>query len=892
MKDRQVSLADIKERARAILERAGLVVDDIDLSGRTVPCGTTKKPNGTDGRYKVHADFPPTVGFANYHNGGAWQNVPLWQKSELAAMTQAEKDALRERIQKERKEAKARKENAQKSAAAYASRTFAGLPPAGAGNAYLKRKGVPPLGEARQTPDGRLALPVKSADGRLVSLQFIGADGNKRFLKGGEKKGCFFSIPAKGGDDSGPLLIAEGYATAASVRLATGHAALVAFDSGNLLPVAKAARGLFPRREIILCADNDVDGKGPDGSPWNPGREKAEEAARAVGGKVALCPAINGRSADFNDLFTNTEDGPERVRVILEKARKAGEGCPVPVGFKLIPEGPRAGLYSLDEKKDGDIQEIWLGPPLRVLGFTRDEDGQDWGIFMEFTDPDGKTHTHALPRSALSLEGWDWHADLASKGWLGEPAHKRKLAAFFSRLRPVSFFRCVPRVGWHGNAFVLPDMTIGDTGAEKVILQAGRPSLGYRCAGTLDAWRNMAALCVGNSRLVLSLCTAFAGPLLNMAGLESGGFNLVGGSSTGKSTAQKLAASVWDGPEFVRSWRTSDNGLEGLAAMHNDTALIMDEMGQAAPKNIAEAAYMLGNGQGKARADRNGHARKVQRWRLVVLSSGEVGLAEKLAEIGIRPRPGQEVRLVDIQADAGAGMGVVENLHGFSDSGALVRHLQDEARTNYGHAGRKFLEYVTEHASELEKDAPEAVRLFVSQVCPEDANGQVRRVALRFGLCAFAGIVAVKSGVLPWEESAAVEGVKACFRQWLKDRGTAGASEDAAILQAVRLFIEKNGSSRFQDMEAGDRAQCINRVGFRRTLEGKTEYIILPGSLQEVAGGASARRAAVVLKAAGWLETEAGRSATKRDLPGFGRARCYVVRLPADEEPEEAGVSQ
>ena len=274
MKGRQVSPADIKERARAILERAGLVVEDIDLSGAVVTCGTTKKPHGTDGRYKVHADFPPTVGFANYHDGGAWQNVPLWQKSELAAMTQAEKDALRERIQKERKEAKARKENAQKSAAAYASRTFAGLPPAGAGNAYLKRKGVPPLGEARQTPDGRLALPVKSADGRLVSLQFIGADGNKRFLKGGEKKGCFFSIPAKGGDDSGPLLIAEGYATAASVCLATGYAALVAFGSGNLLPVAKAARGLFPRREIILCADNDVDGKGPDGSPWNPGRKR------------------------------------------------------------------------------------------------------------------------------------------------------------------------------------------------------------------------------------------------------------------------------------------------------------------------------------------------------------------------------------------------------------------------------------------------------------------------------------------------------------------------------------------------------------------------------------------------------------------------------------------
>ena len=293
---------------------------------------------------------------------------------------------------------------------------------------------------------------------------------------------------------------------------------------------------------------------------------------------------------------------------------------------------------------------------------------------------------------------------------------------------------------------------------------------------------------------------------------------------------------------------------------------------------------MLGNGQGKARADRNGFARKSQRWRLMLLSSGEVGLAEKLAEIGLKPRPGQEVRLVDIRADAGPCRGVVEKLYGFPDAGALVLHCQSIAMANYGHAGRKFLKYVTGHVSELEADAREAVRLFVSQVCPVEANGQVKRVAMRFGLCVFAGIVAIRSGVLPWKEADMVSDVAACFQQWIKDRGTVGASEDAAILHAVRLFIEKNGSARFQDMNAGEKVICINRVGFRRSTLEKTEYIILSETFAEVVAGHAVRRAAEVLKEAGWLETEAGRCTIKRDLPGLGRKRCYVLNLPDDTE--------
>lgn len=882
-----MKLQDLQERVRDILSAAGLVVNEWDFSGEMVLCGTIQKPDGTDGRYKVHDDFPPTVGYVNYHGDGEWKNVPLYKKNELNAMTEAEKEAMRERIRREKEKNRIRRERAQSVAAERANREYSELPVAGAEHPYLKRKGVPAFEGVKRTRDGRLVVPITRKDGEITSLQYICGNGEKRYLKDGRKEGGFFPFPAKEGNEDGPLLIAEGYATAASVCMATGYAAVAAFDAGNLLHVARAMREKYSGREIVFCADNDLNGKKPDGTPYNTGQEKAKEAARAVGGKVAFCPSINGCPADFNDVFTRSEDGPERVRMIVERARTADEECPMPPGFKMVADGPRPGLYFIEEDRNGNIREKWIGPPIRVLGRTRDADNCSWGIFLEWKDPDGKTHTRAMPQSALSLDGWEWHAELVSGGWLGDPQYKRHMATFLARVNPSGRIRCVPRVGWHEGAFVLPDEAIGRTGEEKLVLQSESFSRAYGRRGDLEAWGGMAGKCAGNSRFALSLCASFAGSLLKPSGLESGGFNLVGRSSTGKSTAQKLAASVWDSSDSIPSWRTTDNGLEGLAALHNDAPLILDEMGQAPPKTIEAAAYMLGNGKGKARANRNGTARNPQEWRTMIISSGEVGLAAKLREAGIRAMPGQEVRLVDIEAEPEEGKGIVEDCHDFPDAASLIRHIHDVTRHNYGLAGRKYLEYVTAHLPEIERDIPEALQLFVQKYCPENADGQVKCVAMRFGLCVYAGLLAIKSGVLPWKENDVWDGILKCFRDWLKVRGTAGSAEDAAILGATRLFIEKNGSSRFQDVAAGENAVCINRAGFKRTYGGRTEYLILQETFAEVVAGHPVRRAASVLRLAGWLNAENGRNTTKRDLPGLGRVRCYAVTIPEDTEEKE-----
>ena len=159
---------------------------------------------------------------------------------------------------------------------------------------YLERKRIQACGELREYCSA-LVLPLCDINGELHSLQFIGADALKKFVVGGRGAGCFFTL-ADGRD--GALVIVEGYATGASIHKATGHAVICALNCANLLEVAKAARQLWPQREIIVAADND---QFTDG---NPGLTKGTAAAKAIRAKLAV-PRFQDKASkltDFNDL--------------------------------------------------------------------------------------------------------------------------------------------------------------------------------------------------------------------------------------------------------------------------------------------------------------------------------------------------------------------------------------------------------------------------------------------------------------------------------------------------------------------------------------------------------------------------------------------------------------
>jgi len=272
---------------RRVLESAGLAPGEIVIDGALHRCPTTDKPHGKDGAYIAHADAPASIWWQNWRTGHA----DTWTAKGQDKLTKAEREALTRRMTETRKAREAEQARVHAEAAAKAQAIYAAAAACEA-HPYLTTKQVKAV-PGLKLHKGALVVPVHDEGGKVVSLQFIGEDGTKRFLTDGRKRGCFFSIGGK--DTTKPLLICEGLATGLSLHESVGLPVLVAFDAGNLQPVAEMARARYPDRDIVLCADNDCETDG------NPGVAKATAAALAVGGYLAV-PSHEGRKTDWNDL--------------------------------------------------------------------------------------------------------------------------------------------------------------------------------------------------------------------------------------------------------------------------------------------------------------------------------------------------------------------------------------------------------------------------------------------------------------------------------------------------------------------------------------------------------------------------------------------------------------
>lgn len=203
--------------------------------------------------------------------------------------------------------------------------------PAEPGHSYLQRKQVGVYG-IYQTGDGRLMIPI-ILDGRIASAQYIAADGQKQFHGGGEVKGGYFALGPLPPQE-GPIYVAEGYATAASIYEATGATAVMALNAGNLPPVAKWLREkLGPAQEIVIVGDNDESGTG---------QKAAEEAAHACGGRAVIPPEVG----DANDYVNAGGDLKALLKGSSSWLTAADDFCakPAPLAWLVKKWIQRGGL--------------------------------------------------------------------------------------------------------------------------------------------------------------------------------------------------------------------------------------------------------------------------------------------------------------------------------------------------------------------------------------------------------------------------------------------------------------------------------------------------------------------------------------------------------------------
>lgn len=526
--------------------------------------------------------------------------------------------------------------------------------------------------------------------------------------------------------------------------------------------------------------------------------------------------------------------------------------------------------------------DTWVCAPLHVEAITANREDGEHGRLLHYLSSTGRWKKWAMPMQMLAGDGVEVRGVLMAQGLEIDLQQKARVLEFINSEHPKKRLRAATNTGWHDSAFVLPDEVIG---ASDVWFQATDRTAPYGTAGTLDGWqREVAAYAPGNDVLTLALSAAFAGVLLEGLNVGGAGLHLYGPSSKGKTSAVCAATSVWGGAAFMRAWRATSNGLEGAAKMHSGTLLVLDEVSEVQPRDLYEAAYELINGHGKGRATQRGEARQVSRWRVFVLSTGEVTITSRMAAGGLRANVGQTLRLLDTPAVTGT-YGAWNKLHGLATGRALSDAIRNGAARHYGHAGPAFVRALIGMGSDL--DLPGRLEAVLARF---DAAGQEVRAARVFALCALAAEMAAGARIVPWSPGEAADAAVRSFNLWRSQRETGGQdAEDAAILQRVADFIDRYGDARFSDISGSNEAYTVHdRAGYVDSAGPTTAYLFTAVGLREATQGCDFARVVRVLDAAGaFVKKGSSKTALSTRTPDGRTPRLYHIdpaRLTVEDE--------
>lgn len=305
---RPQSVSAAVEAFRDAIAAAGLgrpeIVPDGKLRRFDLPDEASGKRTGW---YKFHPDGIPAGAW------GSWKHEisERWCSKANYEMSREEIAAVNDFYRRAREEAEADRAREANSAAARAAKIFEAATEA-TEHPYLARKGVAAFG-VRIDQRGELLIPMYNSRGEVRGVQRIKPDGEKRFLSGQANPGLIHVITSSSPDASRTVYVCEGYATGASLHMATGETVIVAFNAKNLEPAGMVAKELFPAAKIIFAADNDR-WTTIKGVPKNVGVESAQRAASAVGGSVVWpdFKDLSSRPKDFNDLYAI--EGADAVR--------------------------------------------------------------------------------------------------------------------------------------------------------------------------------------------------------------------------------------------------------------------------------------------------------------------------------------------------------------------------------------------------------------------------------------------------------------------------------------------------------------------------------------------------------------------------------------------------
>ncbi len=591
-------------------------------------------------------------------------------------------------------------------------------------------------------------------------------------------------------------------------------------------------------------------------------------------------PSGPAQSADA----ANDDGGPiysphgEQIPVIARGSRRDAKlelSASKTPRYALFPDG----VYELPEADTGE--PIYICTPLRIDAVFADQNGAGRGRLVSIL-VDGEWREIPIPNADIQCRPAAVIAKLVDQGLeiSSDKKSKHRLQAVLNTWTSDVKLQTVKRMGWADDSYT--SFTIGAS----MIGQANRLPLvsdkrmvsALAMRGNEVDWKTQVGmLCRENPLMILAASLAFSGPLLSPLAIEGGGLHFRGESSCGKSTLLKVATSVWGSERMITKWNATSSGLEAIASTVNDMLLPLDEIGEISANELYDAVYALADGKGRVRAKSDGSLAEQAQWRIALMSTGELSLCEKLSESRRAPKNGQEVRFIDIEADART-FGAFDELHGATSGSAFADRVQAALRHAYGAPGRAFVQHLIEadtlHKVNLRSNVDMWASNWIAQL-PSAVDGQIARVATRFAIIGLAGFLATQFGLTGWDRTAAHDAAAQAFRDWYDCRYGDKREAVDAVVTPLQNFLAANINAL---VDASVPSTGATPIGWR-----DATYAYLPSQTWvSIFPGIDATKAAKSLVEMQLLKTAEGNRVmckAPRALKLEGRPRLYKVNI-------------
>lgn len=289
--------------------------------------------------------------------------------------------------------------------------------------------------------------------------------------------------------------------------------------------------------------------------------------------------------------------------------------------------------------------------------------------------------------------------------------------------------------------------------------------------GTLDGWKAAIKEQVTTPGLRAILGVSLAGPLPQLLVQQTFGVHVCGSSSSGKTTAAVVAASVWGIPDpdpkvphaFIQQWSTTINGFENICEMASGACLVLDELGKSRDRGdrLSNVVYDIMGGQGRVRSTPSGQQQHQRTWSVTVVSTGEISMRDK---IGDEFKGGHGVRMIDINAAQGELTTSAEHSKNLQVAfkGSLFSSGQ------YGHASDAWIEHLTCGGRDSLPDYCVSVRESVQSL--DDGSPESGRILDSISMVGAALLAARDAELVDWSDSEILDAVHWLGRKALENR--------------------------------------------------------------------------------------------------------------------------